>query len=120
MTLLVLVPRMIWRDGRAAFSNVPKPGLQFLRVAFSSVEVAMFFWAVSYLPLKDTTTFYLAGPISLTALSVLLLSERDVEAALDRRAGQDSAASSSRCGRPRPPRAAGADRALEGIIPMRW
>ena len=36
----------------------------------------MFFWAVSYLPLADTTTFYLAGPIYVTALSVLLLRER--------------------------------------------
>ena len=42
----------------------------------SSLEVAMFFWAVSYLPLADTTTFYLAGPIYVTALSVLLLGER--------------------------------------------
>jgi drug/metabolite transporter (DMT)-like permease len=42
----------------------------------ASLEVAMFFWAVSYLPLADTTTFYLAGPIYVTALSVLLLSER--------------------------------------------
>lgn len=75
MTLLVLVP-MIWRAGRAAFTNVPKPGLQFLRVLFSSVEVAMFFWAVQYLPLADTTTFYLAGPIYVTALSVWFLGER--------------------------------------------
>ena len=36
----------------------------------------MFFWAVSYLPLADTVTFYLAGPIYVTALSVLLLGER--------------------------------------------
>jgi drug/metabolite transporter (DMT)-like permease len=35
----------------------------------------MFFWAVSYLPLADTVTFYLAGPIYVTALSVLLLGE---------------------------------------------
>jgi len=42
----------------------------------SALEVAMFFWAVSYLPLADTTTFYLAGPIYVTALSVLLLRER--------------------------------------------
>jgi drug/metabolite transporter (DMT)-like permease len=75
MTLLVLVP-MIWRAGSAPFRNVPRPGLQLLRVLFSSVEVAMFFWAVSYLPLADTTTFYLAGSIYVTALSVLLLGER--------------------------------------------
>jgi drug/metabolite transporter (DMT)-like permease len=75
LTLLLLSP-FIWRAGRAAFTNVPKPGLQILRVVFSSLEVAMFFWAVSYLPLADTTTFYLAGPIYVTALSVLLLGER--------------------------------------------
>ena len=45
-------------------------------MVLSSLEVAMFFWAVSYLPLADTTTFYLAGPIYVTALSVLLLRER--------------------------------------------
>jgi drug/metabolite transporter (DMT)-like permease len=41
----------------------------------ASLEIAMFFWAVSYLPLADTTTFYLAGPIYVTALSVVLLRE---------------------------------------------
>jgi drug/metabolite transporter (DMT)-like permease len=74
-TLLFLTP-FIWHVGRSAFANVPRPGLQFLRVVLSSLEVAMFFWAVSYLPLADTTTFYLAGPIYVTALSVLLLGER--------------------------------------------
>src|SRR3954470_8211493 len=75
LTLVLLSP-FIWRAGRAAFTNVPRPGIQVLRVLFSSCEVAMFFWAVSYLPLADTTTFYLAGPIYVTALSVLLLRER--------------------------------------------
>jgi drug/metabolite transporter (DMT)-like permease len=74
-TLLFLSP-FIWRAGRAAFANAPKPGVQVLRVVLASLEVAMFFWAVSYLPLADTTTFYLAGPIYVTALSVLLLGER--------------------------------------------
>src|SRR3954447_6453776 len=74
-TLLFLSP-FIWRAGRAAFADIPKPGAQALRVVLSAVEVAMFFWAVSYLPLADTTTFYLAGPIYVTALSVLLLGER--------------------------------------------
>src|ERR1043165_262076 len=74
-TLLFLTP-FIWRAGRAAFANVPRPRLQVLRVVLSAVEVAMFFWAVSSLPLADTTTFYLAGPIYVTALSVLLLRER--------------------------------------------
>ena len=74
-TLLFLSP-FIWHTGRSAFANAPRPGLQVLRVVLASVEVAMFFWAVSYLPLADTTTFYLAGPIYVTALSVLLLRER--------------------------------------------
>jgi drug/metabolite transporter (DMT)-like permease len=74
-TLILLSP-FIWHAGRVAFANAPRPGLQVLRVVFASVEVAMFFWAVSYLPLADTTTFYLAGPIYVTALSVLLLRER--------------------------------------------
>jgi len=50
--------------------------LQLARVALSTLEVAMFFWAVSYLPLADTVTFYLAGPIYVTALSVVLLREQ--------------------------------------------
>jgi drug/metabolite transporter (DMT)-like permease len=75
LTLILLGP-FIWHAGRAAFANAPRPGLQLLRIVFSSAEVAMFFWAVSYLPLADTTTFYLAGPIYVTALSVLLLRER--------------------------------------------
>ena len=75
LTLILLSP-FIWRAGRAAFANAPRPGLQLLRIVFSAAEVAMFFWAISYLPLADTTTFYLAGPIYVTALSVLLLRER--------------------------------------------
>ena len=35
----------------------------------------MFFWAVTYLPLADAVTFYLAGPIYVTALSATLLGE---------------------------------------------
>ena len=36
---------------------------------------ALFYWAVVYLPLADVTTFYLAGPIFVTALSPFLLGE---------------------------------------------
>jgi drug/metabolite transporter (DMT)-like permease len=59
-----------------AFTAAPRPWLQIGRVTLSTLEVAMFFWSVSYLPLADTVTFYLAGPIYVTALSVLLLGER--------------------------------------------
>ena len=75
MTLILLLP-LIWRAGWRVFANAPRPGLQLLRVVLSSLEIAMFFWAVGYMPLADTTTFYLAGPIYVTALSMLLLGER--------------------------------------------
>ena len=72
--LAVLVP-FIRREGWAAFTEAPRPRLQILRVALSSLEVALFYWAVVYLPLADVTTFYLAGPIFVTALSPFLLNE---------------------------------------------
>ncbi len=73
---LVLLAPFIRQAGRAAFATAPMPRLQIVRVVLSTLEVAMFFWAVSYLPLADTVTFYLAGPIYVTALSVVLLREQ--------------------------------------------
>ena len=72
---LVLLAPFIRNSGVAAFTTAPRPALQVARVVLSALEVAMFFWAVSYLPLADTVTFYLAGPIYVTALSVVLLGE---------------------------------------------
>jgi drug/metabolite transporter (DMT)-like permease len=73
---LVLLAPFIRQAGLTAFTQAPRPALQIVRVILSTLEVAMFFWAVSYLPLADTLTFYLAGPIYVTALSVLLLGEK--------------------------------------------
>jgi drug/metabolite transporter (DMT)-like permease len=72
---LILLAPLVQRAGIAAFTTAPRPGLQIVRVVLSTAEVAMFFWAVSYLPLADTVTFYLAAPIYVTALSVILLGE---------------------------------------------
>jgi drug/metabolite transporter (DMT)-like permease len=72
--LLLLAP-FIWREGIGAYTNMERPGLQALRALLSTVEVALFYWAVAYLPLVDVVTFYLAGPIYVTALSVILLGE---------------------------------------------
>ena len=72
---LILLAPFIWRAGIAPFASAPRPRLQLARVALSSVEVAMFFLAVAYLPLADVMTFYLAGPIYVTALSAILLRE---------------------------------------------
>jgi len=74
-TLILLSP-LIWRTGVAVFRDAPRPGIQLLRIVLSTLEVAMFFWAVQYLPLADAITFYLAGPIYVTAFSVLFLGER--------------------------------------------
>ncbi|HEY8267500.1 MAG TPA: DMT family transporter, partial [Xanthobacteraceae bacterium] len=72
---LVLLAPFVWREGIAAYTNMERPGLQALRALLSTVEVAFFYWAVAYLPLADVVTFYLAGPIYVTALSVILLGE---------------------------------------------
>jgi drug/metabolite transporter (DMT)-like permease len=74
-TLLLLAP-FIWRLGLAIFIGAPRPGLQLLRMALGTTEVALFFWAIVYLPLADAITFYLAGPIYVTALSAALLGEK--------------------------------------------
>lgn len=74
--ILMLAPFLlrggIWQEFRTA----PRPGLQMLGIALSSCEVALFYLAVAYLPLADVVTFYLAGPIFVTALSALLLKEQ--------------------------------------------
>jgi drug/metabolite transporter (DMT)-like permease len=74
VALILFIP-FIRQIGIVAFAQAPMPGLQILRLVLATLEVAMFFWAVSYLPLADTVTFYLAGPIYVTALSVVLLRE---------------------------------------------
>ncbi|KQQ85888.1 DMT family transporter [Aureimonas sp. Leaf324] len=53
-----------------------RPGLHVLRAAGSAMETGFFYWALSYLPLANVMTFYLAGPIYVTALSALILKER--------------------------------------------
>jgi drug/metabolite transporter (DMT)-like permease len=72
--LIVLSP-MIWRQ-RAEFARLQRPRLQLLRVTLSTLEVAAFFLATVYLPLADVTTYYLACPIFVTALSAVVLRER--------------------------------------------
>jgi drug/metabolite transporter (DMT)-like permease len=71
--LLALSP-VIWRQ-RAQFRNLERPWLQLFRVVLSTLEVAAFFLATVYLPLADVVTYYLAGPIFVTALSALVLGE---------------------------------------------
>jgi drug/metabolite transporter (DMT)-like permease len=72
---LVFLAPFIKREGKAVFTNAPRPWLQLLRPVFSTFEVACFYWALAYMPLADVMTFYLAGPIYVTAVSPLLLGE---------------------------------------------
>ncbi len=73
--MAVLAP-LVLRDGVAEVLAPPNPRLQALRVALSTIEVAFFYWAVTYLPLAETVTFYLAGPIYVALLARPILGER--------------------------------------------
>ncbi|WP_426954372.1 DMT family transporter [Muricoccus radiodurans] len=73
--LCTMAPSII-RAGPYAFLRPPRPGLQLLRVAFSTLEGSLFFWALTELPLAEVMTYYMAGPIYVTALSPFLLGEQ--------------------------------------------
>jgi S-adenosylmethionine uptake transporter len=66
----------IRKAGPYAFLQAPQPGLQLLRLVFSTLEGALFFWALGELPLAEVMTYYMAAPIYVTALSPVLLGER--------------------------------------------
>lgn len=73
--LCIMAP-FIHSAGPHAFLRAPRPGLQLLRVVFSTLETSLFFWALTELPLAEVMTYYMAGPIYVTALSPFLLGER--------------------------------------------
>ena len=72
--LAVLLP--IMRRQKVRLALPPRRGLHALRIAFSTLEVAAFYWAVTYLAVADVMTYYLAGPIYVAALAALWLGER--------------------------------------------
>ncbi|MFC3125007.1 DMT family transporter [Pseudoroseomonas globiformis] len=73
--LCFLAP-FIRRTSPEAFLRPQRPGLQMLRVVFSTLETSLFFWALTELPLAEVMTYYMAGPIYVTAMSPFLLGER--------------------------------------------
>lgn len=73
--LCVMAP-FILRAGPHAFLKMPRPALQALRVVFSTLEGSLFFWSLTELPLAEVMTYYMAGPVYVTALSPFLLGER--------------------------------------------
>lgn len=69
--LVVLAP-FLWQAGLGAFRAARNPSLQVVRVAFSSLEVLLFYVAVSTEPLAVVMSVYLAGPAVVAALSPLI------------------------------------------------
>src|SRR3954447_3271138 len=72
--LMVLLPLM--RQRKVPFAIPPQPGLHAVRITLSTLEVACFYWAVTYLPLADVMTYYLAGPIYVAAFAAFWLGEK--------------------------------------------
>jgi len=72
---LLLLSPLIWTQ-RHQFLHLERPRLQLFRVVLSTLEVAAFFLATVYLPLADVITYYLAGPIFVTAMSAIFLGEK--------------------------------------------
>lgn len=73
---LILVAPFVVRQGIRRTLQPERLGLQALRVLFGSGEVALFYLAVSYLPLADTMTIWLAAPVWAVLLAALILGER--------------------------------------------
>ncbi|MER9740245.1 MULTISPECIES: DMT family transporter [unclassified Mesorhizobium] len=72
---IVLGP-MIANQGAGRLFRMERPVLQILRVLATTVDTALFYAAVVYLPLADVMSFYMAGPIYVAALSHFLLGEK--------------------------------------------
>lgn len=70
---MALLAPAAWRTP-GAFRRAP-PGRMAVRAALHAGESAMFFLALSFLPLADVVTIYMAAPIWVTALSPWLLKE---------------------------------------------
>jgi drug/metabolite transporter (DMT)-like permease len=72
--LLFLSPIFV-RRGWRSFVLVERPGLHALRSLLFAVDGTTFYFAVGYMPLADTMTFWMAAPIYVAAASPFLLGE---------------------------------------------
>lgn len=73
--LLFLSP-FIFRRGLRSMFQVERPGLQALRSLLFAIDASAFYFAVAYMPLADTMTYWLAAPIYVAAASPFLLGEK--------------------------------------------
>lgn len=72
--LAVMTP-IIMRVGWRTLFPTHQRGLLAARAVIATAEIGAFYVAVSYLPLADTITYWMAAPIYVAALSPLLLGE---------------------------------------------
>ncbi len=72
---LAVVGALLAPAGITPIRNQQRIWMQVLRGFLSALESALFFWALTSLPLASVMTYYLAGPIYVTALSPWLLRE---------------------------------------------
>lgn len=73
---MALLAPFIRREGVKPVLKPARPWTHVLRVLCATFEIGCFYWAVTLLPLADVMTYYLAGPIYVTAMSALVLGER--------------------------------------------
>ncbi|MDX3805988.1 DMT family transporter [Bosea thiooxidans] len=73
--LLVLSP-FIFRRGLRRTLRPERPRLQCLRVLIGATESTLFYVCVTYLPLADTMTLWMAAPVWAVLLAALLLGEK--------------------------------------------
>jgi drug/metabolite transporter (DMT)-like permease len=73
---LVVLSPMVAREGAEALLRPRRMGLQLLRVACGTLEVAAFYWAVSMMPLADTLAFWMATPIFVAVAGAVILKEK--------------------------------------------
>ena len=73
--LIVLLPIVSHNGGFRELFRVERPRMQLARAVLATVETALFYWAVHYLPLANAMTYYLAGPIYVTLLAAVFLGE---------------------------------------------
>lgn len=76
LSAMVVLAPFILRSGWRTLFDIERPKLMILRACLTTMEVAAFYYAVGYMPLADTITFWMAAPVYVAALSPLLLGER--------------------------------------------
>ncbi len=75
VALVVLLP-FLWKAGHRGLRPPERPLTFYIRVVLTVIDSFSFYFAVSYLPLADVMTYWMAAPIYVAAFSPLLLGER--------------------------------------------